>query len=60
MDDFYKWYIGKFEYDKKTIVITIDDRNIETYYNALLVLKNIILKQLCLLLEIQLKKVSIG
>ena len=39
MDDFYKWYIGKVEYDKKTVVIAIDDGNIETYYNALPVLK---------------------
>lgn len=39
MDEFYKWYIGKIEYNKKTVVITIDDGNIETYYNALPVLK---------------------
>ena len=39
MDEFYQWYIGTVEYDKKTVVITIDDGNIETYYNALPVLK---------------------
>ena len=39
MDEFYNWYIGKIEYDKKTVVITIDDGNIETYYNALPIIK---------------------
>ena len=39
MDDFYKWYIGKIEYDEKTVVITIDDGDIEAFYNALPVIK---------------------
>ncbi len=39
MDEFYKWYTGKIEYNKKTVVLTIDDGNIEIYYNALPVIK---------------------
>ena len=31
-EEFYKWYIGRVEYDKKTVLITIDDGNYEDYY----------------------------
>jgi len=39
MDEFYAWYKGDVEYDNKTVVITIDDGDIENYYNVLPVLK---------------------
>lgn len=31
-EDFYKWYIGEVEYNKKTLLITIDDGFYEDYY----------------------------
>ena len=31
-EEFYNWYIGKVEYDKKTVMITIDDGYYEDYY----------------------------
>jgi peptidoglycan/xylan/chitin deacetylase (PgdA/CDA1 family) len=31
-EEFYKWYIGKVQYDKKTVLITIDDGFYEDYY----------------------------
>ena len=39
LDEFYSWYKGEVEYDNKTVVITIDDGDIENYYNVLPVLK---------------------
>ncbi len=39
MDEFYAWYKGDVEYDNKTVVITIDDGDIENYYNVLPVLQ---------------------
>ena len=31
-EEFYNWYMGKVEYDKKTVLITIDDGFYEDYY----------------------------
>lgn len=40
MDEYYDWYLGKTEYDtSKTCLITIDDGDIENYYNVIPVLK---------------------
>lgn len=40
MDEYYEWYLGKREYDtERTCLITIDDGDIENYYNVLPVLK---------------------
>ena len=38
-EEFYDWYIGKVEYDKKTVVITFDDGFYEDYYLALPILQ---------------------
>ncbi len=35
LDEFYCWYIGECNFPKKTVVITIDDGNMSTYYLAL-------------------------
>lgn len=37
--EFYKWYIGEIEYDKKTVLITIDDGFYEDYYLVYPILK---------------------
>lgn len=38
-DEFYEWYIGKREYDHKTIMITFDDGVIDEYYYAYPIIK---------------------
>ena len=38
-EEFYEWYTGKVEYDKKTVVITFDDGFYEDYYLALPILQ---------------------
>ena len=38
-EEFYDWYSGKVEFDKKTVVITFDDGFYEDYYLALPILK---------------------
>lgn len=38
-EEFYDWYTGKVEYDKKTVVITFDDGFYEDYYVVLPILK---------------------
>ena len=35
LDEFYCWYMNECEFDKKTFVITIDDGDVEAYYNVL-------------------------
>lgn len=37
--EFYEWYIGKREYDKKTIMITFDDGVYDEYYYAYPIIK---------------------
>lgn len=40
LDEYYDWYLGKKDYNtKKTCLITIDDGDIENYYNVIPVLK---------------------
>ena len=43
-EEFYKWLIGKVEYDKKTLLITIDDGNYEDYYLVYPIIKKYNLK----------------
>ena len=38
-EEFYKWYIREVEYDKKTVLITIDDGFYEDYYLVFPILK---------------------
>lgn len=42
--EFYEWYIGEREYNKKTVMITFDDGFYEDYYLALPILKKYNLK----------------
>lgn len=39
MDEFYSWYKGKCEFPKKTVMIVLDDGNLEDYYIVLPILK---------------------
>ncbi len=39
LDEFYEWYKGNIEYDKRTVVLTFDDARIDNYYYAIPKLK---------------------
>lgn len=44
MDEFYSWYKGECEFPKKTVMITLDDGELEDYYIVLPILKKYNLK----------------
>lgn len=43
-EEFYEWYIGKVQYDNKTLLITLDDGHYEDYYLVYPIIKKYNLK----------------
>ena len=54
--EFYKWYIGEIEYDKKTILITIDDGHYEDYYLVYPIIKKYNLKAISFVVGSRIKQ----
>lgn len=57
-EEFYKWYIGEIELDKKTVLITFDDGFYEDYYLAYPILKKYNFKATSFLVGNRIKAVT--
>lgn len=56
--EFYEWYMGKREYDKKTIMITFDDGVYYEYYYAYPIIKKYNFKATSFLIGINIKDIT--
>jgi len=57
-EEFYEWYIGNVEYDKKTVLITFDDGFYEDYYLAYPILKRYDFKATSFLVGSRIKNIT--